>query len=102
VAAQQRLHPDCRHDTIKALQLALDLGMETRFVVHTPLMFIDRAATCALTEPLGGATLVDLVREETRSCYAGDRTQRHDWAWGCGTCPACELRASGWERYRGV
>ena len=93
-------YPDCRDDTIKAMQLALNLGMEARFVVDTPLMFIDKAATFALAETLGGEALVDLVVEETHSCYEGDRTHRHPFGYGCGTCPACELRAKGFERYR--
>ena len=93
-------YPDCRDDTIKAMQLALNLGMEARFVVDTPLMFIDKAATFALAETLGGEALVDLVVEETHSCYEGDRTHRHPFGYGCGTCPACELRAKGYERYR--
>lgn len=93
-------YPDCRDDTIKAMQLALNLGMEARFVIDTPLMFIDKAATFALAERLGGEALVDLVVEETHSCYEGDRTHRHAFGYGCGACPACELRARGFERYR--
>jgi 7-cyano-7-deazaguanine synthase len=93
-------YPDCRDDTIKALQVALNLGMEKRFVLHTPLMFIDKAETWRLAERLGGAALVELIRTESHSCYLGDRSQFHDWGHGCGTCPACELRAAGWRRYR--
>jgi 7-cyano-7-deazaguanine synthase len=93
-------YPDCRDDTIKAMQLALNLGMESRFVIHTPLMWIDKAQTWALAEQLGGEPLVNLIREETHTCYNGDREHRHDWGFGCGTCPACELRAAGWERFR--
>jgi 7-cyano-7-deazaguanine synthase len=92
-------YPDCRDDTIKALQVALNLGMESRFVLHMPLMLIDKAETWRLAEGLGGAALVELIRDETHSCYLGDRTRRHDWGYGCGTCPACELRARGYERY---
>lgn len=92
-------YPDCRDDTMKAMQLALNLGMEERFVVHTPLMWIDKAETFALAERLGGPALLDLVCEETHTCYAGDRDHRHDWGHGCGTCPACELRAEGWRRF---
>lgn len=92
-------YPDCRDDTIKALQVALNLGMERRFVLHTPLMWRDKPATWALAEALGGAELVGLVREHTHSCYLGDRTHRHAWGYGCGTCPACGLRARGWEVY---
>ncbi|MBL8567972.1 MAG: 7-cyano-7-deazaguanine synthase QueC [Phreatobacter sp.] len=93
-------YPDCRDDTIKALQVALNLGMDTRFVLHTPLMFIDKAETWAMTERLGGEALVDLIRDESHSCYLGDRTTKHDWGYGCGTCPACDLRVAGWRRYR--
>jgi 7-cyano-7-deazaguanine synthase len=92
-------YPDCRDDTIKAMQVALNLGMQARFVLHTPLMWLDKAATWRLAEQLGGEALVGLVVEETHTCYLGDRTHRHPWGWGCGTCPACELRAKGWEGY---
>ena len=92
-------YPDCRDDTIKAMQLALNLGMEARFVLHTPLMWIDKAATWRLAEELGGAPLVGLVRDDTHTCYNGDRTHRHDWGCGCGTCPACELRAKGYREF---
>jgi 7-cyano-7-deazaguanine synthase len=93
-------YPDCRDDTMKAMQLALNLGMESRFVIHTPLMWIDKAATWALAERLGGAALVDLVRDETHTCYNGDRQHRHPWGHGCAACPACNLRAEGWARFR--
>ncbi|EHH68954.1 7-cyano-7-deazaguanine synthase QueC [Gluconobacter morbifer] len=93
-------YPDCRDDTIKALQVALNLGMDSRFVLHTPLMWIDKAQTWDLTEALGGAPLVDLINRDSHSCYMGDRTHRHDWGYGCGACPACNLRAEGWRRYR--
>jgi 7-cyano-7-deazaguanine synthase len=92
-------YPDCRDDTIKAMQLAVNLGMDARFVIHTPLMWIDKAQTWALAEALGGRPLVDLVRHETHTCYQGDRERLHAWGYGCGACPACELRAQGWERY---
>jgi 7-cyano-7-deazaguanine synthase len=95
-------YPDCRDDTIKALQAAINLGMEARFVLHTPLMFIDKAATWALAERLGGAPLLDLIVEHTHSCYEGDRSARHDWGYGCGVCPACKLRAAGFARFRGT
>jgi 7-cyano-7-deazaguanine synthase len=95
-------YPDCRDDTIKAMQVALNLGMNRRFVLETPLMWIDKAATWRLAELLGGAALVDLIVEQTHSCYRGDRAVRHAWGYGCGTCPACELRAEGWRRYRGI
>jgi len=94
-------YPDCRDDTIKALQVALNLGMDARRVLHTPLMWLDKAQTWELAETLGGAELVSLINTESHSCYLGDRTHRHDWGYGCGTCPACELRARGWQHYQG-
>jgi 7-cyano-7-deazaguanine synthase len=94
-------YPDCRDDTIKALQVALNLGMQRRFVLHTPLMWIDKAATFKLAQDLGGPALLELIIEETHTCYIGDRTHRHDWGYGCGTCPACDLRAAGYRRFRG-
>ncbi len=93
-------YPDCRDDTIKAMQLALNLGMQRRFVLETPLMWRDKAATWELAAQLGGADLVEVIRAQTHSCYLGDRTQAHDWGYGCGTCPACALRAGGWQRWR--
>jgi 7-cyano-7-deazaguanine synthase len=93
-------YPDCRDDTLKAMQVALTLGMDRRFVIHTPLMWLDKAATWALAQSLGGGPLVDLIREETHSCYLGERSQRHDWGYGCGKCPACELRAKGYAKWR--
>jgi 7-cyano-7-deazaguanine synthase len=89
-------YPDCRDDTIKALQVALNLGMERRFVLHTPLMWLTKGDTWRLAETLGGRALVDAVVENTHTCYLGDRTHRHPWGFGCGTCPACDLRAKGW------
>ena len=94
-------YPDCRDDTLKALQVAINLGMERRFVLHTPLMWRDKAATWALAERLGGAALVEAIRAETHSCYLGDRTHPHPWGFGCGRCPACELRRRGWEQWHG-
>ena len=93
-------YPDCRDDTIKAMQLALNLGMQRRFVLETPLMWRDKAATWQLAQSLGGDALVELIRVATHSCYLGDRSTQHDWGFGCGSCPACELRASGWQRWR--
>jgi len=87
-------YPDCRDDALKALQVALNLGMDSRFVVETPLMWIDKAETWALTEQLGGEALVD------HSCYLGDREHRHAWGYGCGGCPACDLRRNGFEKWR--
>lgn len=92
-------YPDCRDDTIKALQVALNLGMERRFVLETPLMWLDKAATWRLAEALGGTALVTAILEHSHSCYRGDRRQRHAWGYGCGTCPACDLRAKGWAAY---
>ncbi|CDG38783.1 MULTISPECIES: 7-cyano-7-deazaguanine synthase QueC [Asaia] len=92
-------YPDCRDDTIKALQVALNLGMETRFVLHTPLMWLDKAETWRLAERIGGDGLVALINRESHSCYMGNRAHLHDWGYGCGTCPACELRAKGWASY---
>jgi 7-cyano-7-deazaguanine synthase len=93
-------YPDCRDDTIKAMQLALTLGMDRRFVIHTPLMWIDKAATFALAEELGGQSLIDLILAETHTCYLGDRQHRHAWGFGCGTCPACRLRAEGYAKWK--
>jgi 7-cyano-7-deazaguanine synthase len=93
-------YPDCRDDTIKAVQLALNLGMQRRFVLETPLMWRDKAATWALADALGGEPLIELIRRASHSCYLGDRTIEHEWGFGCGTCPACVLRASGWDRWQ--
>lgn len=92
-------YPDCRDDTMKALQVALNLGMATRLKVETPLMWIDKAATWRLAQELGGQPLVDLIREDTHTCYLGERGALHDWGYGCGTCPACELRARGYRQF---
>jgi 7-cyano-7-deazaguanine synthase len=100
-------YPDCRDDTMKAMQLALSLGMDKRFLIETPLMWIDKADTWAMAHQLGaksgvaggGDALVDLIIEHTHTCYMGDRSQRHTWGYGCGECPACELRARGYERF---
>ncbi|MFN4090410.1 MAG: 7-cyano-7-deazaguanine synthase QueC [Alphaproteobacteria bacterium] len=92
-------YPDCRDDTLKALQVAINLGTDSRFVLHTPLMWIDKAGTWALARELGGAALERIVIEETHSCYLGDRSVLHPWGRGCGTCPACELRAGGHARW---
>ncbi len=100
-------YPDCRDDTMKAMQLALSLGMDKRFLIETPLMWIDKAATWALAHQLGeksgvkggGDALLDLIIEHTHTCYMGDREHRHAWGYGCGACPACLLRARGYERF---
>lgn len=93
-------YPDCRDDTLKAMQVALGLGLDKRFVIHTPLMWIDKAATFALAEAIGGKALLDLVIEDSHSCYLGDRAKRHDWGYGCGACPACQLRAQGFAKFK--
>ena len=108
-------YPDCRDDTMKAMQLALSLGMDKRFLIETPLMWIDKAATWqmafelgekaqaqAVASAVGGQALVDLIVEHTHTCYLGDREHRHAWGYGCGTCPACALRANGWVKWRGA
>lgn len=100
-------YPDCRDDTMKAMQLALSLGMDKRFLIDTPLMWIDKATTWQLALDLGrqadasggGEALVDLIVEHTHTCYLGDRQHRHAWGYGCGQCPACELRSAGWNRW---
>jgi 7-cyano-7-deazaguanine synthase len=92
-------YPDCRDDTLKAMQVALSLGMDRRFVLHTPLMWIDKAKTLALAVDIGGKPLLDLVIEATHSCYLGDRSRRHPWGYGCGACPACKLRSDGYLRF---
>jgi len=101
-------YPDCRDDTMKAMQLALSLGMDQRFLIETPLMWIDKAATWELARdigyqsgvPQGGQALVDLIVEHTHTCYLGDRVHRHAWGYGCGSCPACELRARGFKKFQ--
>jgi len=93
-------YPDCRDDTIKATQLALSLGMDRRFTIETPLMWIDKAATWQLARELGGEALVQLIIDETHTCYLGQRGARHPWGHGCGRCPACALRKRGFETWR--
>jgi 7-cyano-7-deazaguanine synthase len=92
-------YPDCRDDTIKALQTAVTLGMGQSFTFETPLMWIDKAATWGLAHELGGEDLVNIILEESHTCYLGERGQRHSWGYGCGQCPACALRKSGHERW---
>ena len=92
-------YPDCRDDTMKAMQLALSLGMDKRFLIETPLMWIDKAETWELAQSIGGEKSVDLIIEHTHTCYLGDRTHRQDWGYGCGECPACDLRAKGFARW---
>ncbi|MFW6300279.1 MAG: 7-cyano-7-deazaguanine synthase QueC [Oceanicaulis sp.] len=93
-------YPDCREATIKAQQEALSLGLDEAVRIDTPLMHLTKAQTWALAEDLGGAALVDLILEESHTCYRGDRSTRHAWGYGCGACPACELRAKGWSDWR--
>ena len=93
-------YPDCRDDTIKAMQVALTLGLDKRVVIHTPLMWIDKAETFALAVEIGGEAFLDLLIEDSHSCYLGDRGKRHDWGYGCGTCPACQLRAQGFAKFK--
>jgi len=95
-------YPDCRDDTMKAMQVALSLGMDTRFLIETPLMWIDKAATWHLAHTLGGAPLVELIVEHSHTCYLGERSQRHAWGYGCGQCPACQLRAQGFAGFSGA
>jgi len=93
-------YPDCRDDTMKSLQVTLNLGMEERFAIHTPLMWIDKQQTWVMADQLGGKPLIDLMIEQTHTCYLGNREIRHDWGYGCGTCPACELRSNGYAGYK--
>ncbi len=92
-------YPDCRDNTLKALQVALSLGVDAPMTIETPLMWMDKAQTWALTDTLGGETLTDLVVEHTHTCYLGDRDQRHAWGYGCGLCPACDLRRQGYRSW---
>jgi 7-cyano-7-deazaguanine synthase len=92
-------YPDCRRDTLDALQQALNLGMAQDFVIETPLMRLTKGETWALAKGLGGAALVEIVRSHSHTCYLGERGIMHPWGYGCGTCPACELRARGWETW---
>ena len=93
-------YPDCRANTIQAMVSALSLGLARDIRIHTPLMWLDKAATWALAEELGGAELVKVIMADTVTCYEGNRTHAHDWGLGCGACPACELRAAGYVKYR--
>ena len=95
-------YPDCRNETIQTTARALSLGLDRTVVVHTPLMWIDKAATWRMAAELGGDKLIQLILDETVTCYEGDRTQHHDWGYGCGRCPACELRASGYSKFIGA
>lgn len=92
-------YPDCQDSTIKATQLALSLGLGENITIHTPLMWLTKAQTWELALNLGGSNFVELIRNETHSCYLNDHTTIHDWGYGCGTCPACKLRENGWETF---
>jgi 7-cyano-7-deazaguanine synthase len=92
-------YPDCRDNTLKALQVAMSLGLDAPMVVETPLMWLTKEQTWRLAEQLGGNALVELIRSETHTCYLGDHTQLHRWGYGCGHCPACELRRTGYEAF---
>lgn len=92
-------YPDCRDDFAKSMQVTLNLGMEADFRINTPLMWLTKAQTWQMAEELGGKKLVELIRVHTHTCYTGTRDELHDWGMGCGKCPACELRAKGWEEY---
>jgi 7-cyano-7-deazaguanine synthase len=92
-------YPDCRDDSMKALQVALNLGMATRLKLETPLMWINKAQTWTLAQDLGDQALVDLIRSDTHTCYLGERGTLHDWGYGCGECPACALRARGYREF---
>ena len=93
-------YPACRDDALKAQQLALSLGLGRPMVIHTPLMWLGKAETFAMAERMGGGDLLELILEQTHSCYLGERKTRHDWGYGCGGCPACVLRRAGWKRFR--
>lgn len=92
-------YPDCRDNTLKALQVAMSLGLDAPVVVETPLMWLNKAQTWRLAEQLGGPALVELIRTETHTCYMGDHTNLHRWGYGCGHCPACQLRRNGYEAF---
>ena len=93
-------YPDCRNNTLQTLAKTISLGMGREFVIETPLMYLDKAAIWELAEALGGPAFVELIVEETNTCYLGDRSKRHDWGYGCGGCPACDLRAKGWAKWQ--
>ena len=93
-------YPDCRHDTVQAMQTALSLGLGRPLEIATPLMWLDKAQTWQLAADLGGEALIELIQEDTHTCYRGDRQHRHDWGYGCGACPACELRAAGYRKWQ--
>ena len=94
-------YPDCRDNTLKSLQVAMSLGLEAPMVVETPLMWLDKEATWSLAESLGGDALIEIIKQDTHTCYMGDRSVQHDWGFGCGDCPACDLRSKGYKKLAG-
>jgi 7-cyano-7-deazaguanine synthase len=92
-------YPDCRRETLDAMQSALTLGLDAPLQIETPLMQLTKAETWALAHQLGGDALVSIINEHTHTCYQGDRAQRHAWGYGCASCPACDLRAAGWAAW---
>ena len=94
-------YPDCRDNTLKSLQVAMSLGLEAPMVVETPLMWLDKEATWSLAESLGGDALIEIIKQDTHTCYMGDRSVQHDWCFGCGDCPACDLRSKGYKKFAG-
>lgn len=94
-------YPDCRDNTLKSLQVTMSLGLETPMVVETPLMWLDKEATWSLAKSLGGDALIEIIKQDTHTCYMGDRSVQHDWGFGCGDCPACDLRSKGYKKFAG-
>jgi len=92
-------YPDCRDNTLKSLQVSLSLGIDTPMIVETPLMWLDKCQTWKLAFDLGGKNLIDLIKNETHTCYKGERSKLHDWGYGCEACPACDLRKNGFNQY---
>jgi 7-cyano-7-deazaguanine synthase len=93
-------YPDCRKATLDAAMTSISLGLDGQYSLETPLMFLDKAGAWVLAHSLGGDKLIDIILEQSHTCYLGTRGVRHDWGYGCGSCPACELRADGWARYK--
>ena len=92
-------YPDCRDETIKSQEKTLSLGLDYPLIIETPLMWIDKAATWKMANDIGGNRLINIIKNDTHTCYLGDRSVSHDWGFGCGTCPACELRKAGWNKF---
>lgn len=92
-------YPDCRKDTLDAQMKAISLGLDREFTLQTPLMDLSKAGAWTLAHELGGEVLVEIIRHDSHTCYLGERGNEHSWGFGCGTCPACDLRAKGWEAY---